>query len=98
MRRDHFPGGPGTPREPRGPLGPRCPPGAGARARTVAAVTSRFWLRALAILALAVGMAGFGNAGRAAPPAGPGLLPRPPPPTPNPPPRARGKGHRLPGL
>src|SRR3954451_20155281 len=98
MRRDHFPGGPGTPREPRGPLGPRCPPGAGARARTVAAVTSRFWLRALAILALAVGMAGFGNAARATAPAAPELLPDLDQQTPNQLLVARDKGHWLLGF
>src|SRR4051794_23448848 len=75
MRRDPFPGGDGTPREPRGALGSRGNPGAGARARRVAAMASRSCLGALAIVVLALAMAAFGYAAGASEPAAPELLP-----------------------
>jgi hypothetical protein len=64
----------------------------------VAAVTSRFWLSALGILALTVAMAGFGNAARATAPAAPELLPDLDQQTPSQLLVARDKGHWLLGF
>src|SRR3954454_11410860 len=98
MQRGPIPGGNGTPREPRGSQGSRCLPRAGAGRHTVPSMAFRSRLGALAILALALPIAGLGHAAGASAPAAPELLPDLDQQTPNQLLVARAGGHWLLGF